>query len=102
MSDSDDDYLCSSATKWYVLRHLPDRREYHTHPIIQKRLEMGEFYHLYQELKGYPDRFYQYLRMEPSTFQYILRKIKDKVDKRWQNCHRLPISTEENLVVTLR
>ncbi|KAK9722977.1 hypothetical protein QE152_g19409 [Popillia japonica] len=63
---------------------------------------MEEYHHLYQELKGYPDHFYEYLRMEPSTFQYILNKIENKVNKRWENCHKIPISVEESLVITLR
>uniref|UniRef100_T1IF76 PABC domain-containing protein n=1 Tax=Rhodnius prolixus TaxID=13249 RepID=T1IF76_RHOPR len=39
--------------------------------------------------------------MGPTTFDYILEKIRSKLRKLWKNCHGNPITIEEKLVITL-
>jgi hypothetical protein len=53
-TDSDSDLSSSNAVKW---RPLSSRgvRKYSVHPVNQKRTKLGEFHHLYQQLKQYPD-----------------------------------------------
>uniref|UniRef100_T1H970 CUB domain-containing protein n=1 Tax=Rhodnius prolixus TaxID=13249 RepID=T1H970_RHOPR len=98
---SEEEFLCSAATKWYILKKKR-LRKYHVHPINKKRSTLGEFHHLYKELRNYPDRFFEYVRMGPPTFDYILEKIRSKLSKLWKNCHGNPITIEEKLVITLR
>ncbi|KAJ4445745.1 hypothetical protein ANN_12430 [Periplaneta americana] len=85
--------------KWLLSNR---RRKYSVHPINKERTKLGEFYQLYQQLKAFPDRFYEYLRMSQSTFNYILMLIEPKIQKVYTNIHKQPISAEERLVVTLR
>jgi hypothetical protein len=56
----------------------------------------------YKELRHHPDRVYEYFRMEPLTFDYILGKIQTKLVQQWKNCHKDPIYAEEKLVITIR
>ena len=98
---SEEEFLCSPATKRYILKKKRFRR-YHVHPINKKRSTLGEFHYLYKELRNYPDRFFEYVRMGPPTFDYILEKIRSKLRKRRKNCHGNPITIEEKLVITLR
>jgi predicted GTPase len=55
---------------------------------------------LYKQLREYEDKFAEYLRMSAKTFDLLLNKIEDKIQKQDTN-YRVCISTEERLV-TLR
>lgn len=72
------------------------------HPINRKRGKFGEFHHLYSDLRNDEKRFFEYMRMTPSTFDFILGKIRSEIVKNWQNCHLEPISIEERLVILIR
>jgi hypothetical protein len=61
-SDRDSDLSSSNAVKWWLLSSKGVIK-YSVHPANQKRTKIGEFHHLYQQLKQYPDRFYEYLWM---------------------------------------
>lgn len=100
-SDSDDFYLLeNNATKWFLQQKAT--KSFTVHPINQNRQEFGEYHHLFKELRNHPDRFFSYLRMQRETFDYILRMITPRLQKKWLNCHSQPILPEEQLVVTLR
>lgn len=102
-SDSEDsDSDVGVGVEWWLLCAEKGVRRWKVHPVNKERTTLGEFYHLYQELKGYPDRFYDYLRISPSTFKYILGLLEQKVEKVFTNRQEQPISVEERLVVTLR
>lgn len=104
-ADSDSDSSDSDppiALKWWLLLTQKGNRRWNVHPINKKRTRRGEFYHLYCQLKNYPDRYFDYLRMTQSTFSYILELIESKVVKVYTNVHKQPISVEERLVITLR
>lgn len=77
-------------------------KRYQQHEILQGRPTHGEYHHLFPLLRQYPEKFYDYLRMEMSTFDYILDKVKPYCQKNWCNFHKSPIEVEERLVVTLR
>lgn len=77
-------------------------REFQEHEMLKARPVFGEYHHLFPVLKKYPDKFYQYMRMEISTFDYILKKVTPLCTKNWCNLHSRPIRVEERLVLTLR
>lgn len=100
MSSSDSDFI-SNAAKWWLLSRRKNRR-WNAHPVNKERTKHGEFYHLYQCLKCYPEKFYEYLRMSQPTFKYIFQLIEPRIEKVYTNIHKQPVSPEERLVVTLR
>jgi hypothetical protein len=53
-SDSDIDFSSSYAVKWLLLSSRGVLK-YSVHPANQKRTKLGEFHHLYLQLKQYPD-----------------------------------------------
>lgn len=71
------------------------------HEINKNREISGEFFNLYEELKFYPTKFFEYTRMPVSTFDYILNKISPKITREDTN-FRKSISPEEKLFITLR
>lgn len=77
-------------------------KRYHQHEILKGRPTYGEYHHLFPMLRRYPEKFYEYIRMEISTFDYILAGVRPHCQKNWCNLHKSPIEVEERLVVTLR
>ncbi|VVC99118.1 unnamed protein product, partial [Leptidea sinapis] len=71
------------------------------HEINKNREQCGEFYNLYEKMRLYPTKFFEYTRMPISTFDYILSKISDKITKEDTN-FRKSISPKEKLFITLR
>ncbi|KAJ8943744.1 hypothetical protein NQ317_007925 [Molorchus minor] len=61
------------------------KRQYGVHPVNRYRQEYGEFHHLYRQLRKYPERFFQYLRMSVETFDVLLKKMKRKIEKHTTN-----------------
>jgi hypothetical protein len=96
-SSSDDVFLAES-----VHVKLLQRRKVGVHVINRHRKKLGEYHHLFPQLKGDPQRFYTYMRMELATFDYILRNIEGRLVKKWANWHKQPIEPEERLVIFLR
>jgi hypothetical protein len=86
-SDSDSDLSSSNAVKWWLLSSSGVRK-YSVLSVNQKRTKLGEFHSLYQQLKRYPDRFYEYFSMLQSTFNYILRLIEPRIHKVYTNIHK--------------
>lgn len=71
--------------------------------IFMDRKLFGEFHHLFPQLKKYPKKFFQYMRMSKEAFDYILYEVKPKLTKKWCNFHKSSaIKEEERLVITLR
>lgn len=103
-SDNSDDEGLSVATKWWLISTTKSNRRFSSHPVNEQRQTLGEYHHLYQELKEHPDRFHAYLRMTPETFQCIYKKIVNKLESsnNYNNYHINPIHAEEKLVLTIR
>lgn len=97
-SSSDEEFVLLDSLFPKLIR---PRRRYGVHTINKERASLGEYHHLFRQLKCYPDRFYAYMRMTVETFGYILNKIEHRLMKIWCNWHR-PILPEERLVVTMR
>ena len=77
-SSSEDELLDSCAAKRLLLQEL-SVREYQVHPVNVDRHIFGEYHHLYKKLRNYPNRFFEYLRMEIETFDYILNLTSGKM-----------------------
>jgi len=45
------------------------------HDIFKSWYQSGEFHHLYNELRKDSIKFFEYCRMSPSTFDYIVQAI---------------------------
>lgn len=69
------------------------------HPINKLRHIYGEYKHLFPQLLADENRFFEYFRMSPDTFYFILSKIEHRLTKNWANYHKSPIQPEERLVV---
>ena len=100
-SSSEDELLESCAIKHLLLQEL-SVAEYQVHLVNVDRNIYGEYHHLYGKLRNYPNRFFQYLRMEIETFDCILNFTSGKMQKKWKNSHGNPIAQKETLVLTLR
>jgi len=64
-------------------------------------INLGEFYCLYNELRKDSTKFFEYCRMLPSAFDYIVRAIRQHISHISTNFQKT-ISVEERLFVTLR
>jgi hypothetical protein len=82
-------------------RCWPLRRRTWVHEIIRKRQELGEFHRLVQELRLDQQRFLQYFRMTPETFDNLLHVVGPHIRKQTTN-YRKPISPEQRLAICLR
>lgn len=98
MDSSDEEYFASPS----VINAIINTKEFGKHPITLKRNEFGEFHHLYNDLRKYPAKFQEYTRMKIETFDYILDKIGVKLNKNWTNFIKVPVTSCERLIVTLR
>jgi hypothetical protein len=54
------------------------KREYWVHPINQERERLGDYFNLVQELRLFPDRFFNYFRMNEECFNLILSRIEGR------------------------
>ena len=77
------------------------RRMMWVHPLNELRLDKGEFYTLYQDLRHFAPKFFNMYRMSVPKFDRLLRKISPLIEKKWTNM-REPLSAEHKLVLTLR
>jgi len=71
------------------------------HDIFQSRNQLGEFRHLYNELRKNSTKFFECRRMLPSTFDYVVQAIRQHISHISTNFQKT-ISVEERLFVTLR
>lgn len=70
--------------------------------VNQCRQSAGQYHTLFSVLRRDPEEFYDYTRMKIETFDYIYKRIKPKLGKRWCNLHKRAIFEEEQLVITIR
>ena len=83
---------------WQLQIHI---REIWIHPLNEDRIEKGEFYNLYPDLRHYPAKFFQLYQMSVAKFDFLLTKLAPRLRKKATNL-RQPISLEQMLVLTLR
>ena len=85
---------------WYMQVHMM-YREIWVHPLNQSRLDKGEFYSLYPDLRHYPQKFFTFYRMPVAKFDELLWQIALSIRRKSSNFCQ-PISPEQQLVLTLR
>ena len=71
------------------------------HPLNHLHIEKGEFYQLYPDLRHFPARFFHYYQMKVQKFDALLEILKPSLERKVSN-FRMPISVEQQLVLTLR
>uniref|UniRef100_A0A1I7Y3U0 DDE Tnp4 domain-containing protein n=1 Tax=Steinernema glaseri TaxID=37863 RepID=A0A1I7Y3U0_9BILA len=79
---------------------LTRRRRFGVHLICQGRSELGEFSHLMPELKRDEDKFFDYFRMESSSFKKLLDLIEPALKPRLKK--KSNIQPEHMLALTVR
>ncbi|CAG9823797.1 unnamed protein product [Phaedon cochleariae] len=96
-SSSDDEDIVVAA----LLAEGEKKRRMWVHPINQKRANLGEFHHLFSDLREDEHKFFQYFRMSPSKFSELLNILEPALT--FQNTpFRRAISKEERLAVALK
>jgi len=68
--------------------------------FFKEEKKNGELHTLFPQLLEQPCKFYDYFRMLPETFWYIMNDIRDDIQK--QSYFRKCISSEERPAVALR
>uniref|UniRef100_A0A915CTE4 MADF domain-containing protein n=1 Tax=Ditylenchus dipsaci TaxID=166011 RepID=A0A915CTE4_9BILA len=74
-------------------------RRYWVHPLWRNRPELGAYFALLPQLKVNPDKFFDYMRMNPEVFATLLRVLNERLTK---YSIRTPICAEERLMLTIR
>jgi transcription termination factor NusB len=65
--------------KWEEIHAL--RRRYWVHPINTKRLTLGVFYTLFEELRNDGDKFFNYFRMSVTSFDELHDKLQNVLQR---------------------
>uniref|UniRef100_A0A8D8LB37 Uncharacterized protein n=1 Tax=Cacopsylla melanoneura TaxID=428564 RepID=A0A8D8LB37_9HEMI len=95
------EYLLDSPASRYLtfLKHSEKRRKQWVRPYFKSRLNNGEFARCYKELRENATHFFEYTRMAPFTFDYILNHVRGNLHRvsNFREC----ISPEEKLFLKL-
>ncbi|KAI7789400.1 putative zinc finger BED domain-containing protein 1-like [Triplophysa rosa] len=81
--------------------HKRMRRRLSIHPINQRRIQFGAYYHLVAELHLDSDRHLNYFRMTANQMDHILSLIAANQTRQTTN-YRMGIEPKQRLAVTLR
>lgn len=57
------------------------RKTVHVNQLFSRRDDKGEFQMLFQELCDKPEKFFEYFRMRPATFECTLKGIEKSIEK---------------------
>ena len=76
-------------------------RRYWVHPLHSSKEYDMKFQLFYDNLKKYPEKFFDYYRMSIQSFEELLEKVRLNLTKETTHL-RNPLSPEERLTVTLR
>jgi hypothetical protein len=71
------------------------------HDIFKSRYQLGEFHHLYNELRKDSTKFFECCRMSPSQFDCTVQALRQHISHIATNFQKT-IPVEEKLFVTLR
>uniref|UniRef100_A0A6P7G3T0 Uncharacterized protein LOC114333878 n=1 Tax=Diabrotica virgifera virgifera TaxID=50390 RepID=A0A6P7G3T0_DIAVI len=96
--EADDFYLMENSCLKYML--LKKKKQYWVNDLYIRRDEEGEYVTLFEPLKKQPTKFFEYFRMSPLTFEYLLEKLHSRLEK-YSNFRKC-IEPEQKLMVTLR
>jgi hypothetical protein len=85
-----------------IRRSRQPKRAFWVRPIYQRRVELGEYHNLIQEMRLQDNEsFFRYFRMIPSQFDRLLDLVGPSImyqDTRWRQC----ITAGQRLAITLR
>lgn len=93
--------ICLAEAAGELEEPVHKHRRYWVHPINSSREHDMRFQIFYNNLKKYPQKFFDYYRMSISSFEELLEKVRSNLTKECTHL-RNPISPEERLTVTLR
>lgn len=100
-SSSDEDFFVFSAVLSAEEEEKKSKKSCWIHEINRKREELGEFHHLFDDLKRDKKKFFKYFRMSEEKFYELLNLVKDSITR--QNTKfRRAVTVEERLAVCLR
>ncbi|CAH1972426.1 unnamed protein product [Acanthoscelides obtectus] len=77
------------------------RKQWWIHPYLADRTKKGQFINIYEGLRRYPDKFFNYVRMSMRSFDELLTLCRYDLLKQ-DTILRKSVSPEEKLFVTLR
>ena len=93
--------ICMAEAAGELEEPAHKHRRYWVHPIHSSREHDMRFQVFYDNLKKYPEKFFDYYRMSIFSFEELLEKVRPNLTKEITHL-RNPISPEERLTVTLR
>lgn len=98
MDELDDLYFLDNPLLKLLI--LNSGKSEHVSQLFSGRDDKGEFRMLFREIWDQPEKFFEYFRMTPETFDYILKGIEKRIEKfsNFREC----ISPKHRLAVTLR
>ncbi|XP_063634897.1 putative nuclease HARBI1, partial [Cydia splendana] len=76
-------------------------KSFWVHPLNDNRYLKGQFVSLYEDLRMYPDKFFNYFRMSINTFDELLALVSPRITLQDTNM-RIAIPAVQRLAVTLR
>jgi len=93
--------ICAAESAGELEEPVRKHRRYWVHPLHSSKEYDMKFQIFYDNLKKYPDKFFDYYRMSIQSFEELLEKVRKNLTKEITHL-RNPISPEERLTVTLR
>lgn len=90
--------LCDNS---YVNFVNMENKKMWVHEYNLHRDHDGEFLRVYKKMRNYPDKFFNYARMSVESFDFLLNKVQDKLERTSTN-FREAISAEQRLCITIR
>lgn len=90
--------LCLAEAAGEFYEPMPSkRRRYwvHIHLIVGSRESDMRFTTFFNEIKTYPEKFYDFYRMSVFSFEELLEKVRPKITKEITHL-RYPISADNN------
>ena len=90
------------ACALYLRRKSKNReRQYWIHSILAVRYLEGSFYTLFEKLKSHDSKFFNYIRISVSTFEFLVTRLSDRIEGQ-DTAMRACIPPTEMLAVTIR
>jgi hypothetical protein len=93
--------ICAAEATGELDEPAQKHRRYWVHPLHSSKEYDMKFQLFYDNLKKYPEKFFDYYRMSIQSFEELLEKVRLNLTKETTHL-RNPISPEERLTVTLR
>jgi len=93
--------ICAAEADGELEESAQKHRRYWVHPLHSSKKYDMKFQIFYENLKKYPDKFFDYYRMSIQSFEELIEKVQLNLTKEITHL-RNPISPEEQLTVTLR